>query len=113
VKVAAREIIVYETEDEKRPFLDWLDGLKNADTVARIRARLDRVAEGNLGDHKSVGEGVSELRLQFGKGYRIYFGQHGKAIVVLLVGGDKSSQNRDIRNAQKYWEDFRRRNENG
>ena len=78
---------------------------------AKIRARLDRVEEGNLGDYKSVGEGVFELRIDYGSGYRIYFGQEGSRIIILLCGGDKSTQAQDIRKAQEYWEDYRSRDD--
>jgi putative addiction module killer protein len=70
-----RTILVYKTSDGKSPFLDWLNGLKDIKARAAIRARLDRVRLGNLGDSKSVGNGVYELRIAFGPGYRVYFGQ--------------------------------------
>ena len=74
---------------------------------ARILARLERVRHGNLGDCRTVGGGVSELRVDYGPGYRVYFGLHGKTIVVLLCGGDKRTQERDIRLARQYWREFR------
>jgi putative addiction module killer protein len=67
---------------------------------------LEYVAQGNYGDYKSVGEGVYELRFFFGKGYRVYFGEDGDTIVVLLQGGDKSSQSKDITKARAYWKDY-------
>lgn len=70
---------------------------------ARVFARLDRVETGNLGDCKPVGDGVFELRLQFGAGYRVYFGEVGRTIVLLLCGGDKSSQKKDVVKAKQYW----------
>ena len=70
---------------------------------ARVFARLDRVETGNLGDCKSVGDGVFELRLSFGAGYRIYFGEIGATVVLLLYGGDKSSQKKDVAKAKEYW----------
>ena len=76
---------------------------------ARILTRLRRIALGNLGDHEGVGEGVSELRLRFGPGYRIYYGMDGREIVVLLGGGTKQRQNRDVRDAQARWRDYRKR----
>lgn len=104
-----KELRNYETADGKKPFDKWLFGLKDKATIARILVRLDRVAFGNLGDVKSVGEGVSELRLSFGSGYRIYFAQDGDKIILLLCGGDKSSQDKDIKTAKIYLEDYRRR----
>lgn len=106
---APKELRIYETADGKRPFDEWLDDLGDKATLARVAARLNRVALGNLGDVKSVGGGVNELRLAFGSGYRIYFAQDGDRIVLLLCGGDKGSQPRDIRAAKRYLEDYRRR----
>jgi putative addiction module killer protein len=77
--------------------------------VRKIKARLARVAVGNFGDHRTVGDGVIELRIHFGAGYRVYVGQHGEEIVVLLCGGDKSTQQNDIRQAHHYWTDFQMR----
>lgn len=70
--------------------------------------RLDRLEDGNLGDHRSVGDGVVELRMGFGPGYRIYIGQDGQRIVVLLCAGDKGTQARDIRLARAYWQNYRK-----
>ena len=77
--------------------------LKDKTIVARIYARLTRIEVGNFGDYKSVGNGVMELRFTFGAGIRIYFGHEGDKIVVLLTGGDKSSQEKDIQLAHEYW----------
>ena len=73
---------------------------------ARIQARVLRFSTGNLGDHKSVGGGVWEARLMLGPGYRIYFGKDGNSIIVLLTGGEKSSQSQDISGARDYWQDY-------
>ncbi|MCC5652183.1 type II toxin-antitoxin system RelE/ParE family toxin [Nostoc sp. XA013] len=78
-------------------------------TQVKIRARLDRVEDGNLGDCKSVGEGVFELKIDYGPGYRLYFGEEGITIIILLCGGDKSTQKQDIDKAQEYWKDYRSR----
>jgi putative addiction module killer protein len=80
-------------------FSNWLRALKDA--VARIAARIRRLELGNLGDVKQVGEGVSELRIDYGPGYRIYFVQHGDTVVILLCGGDKRTQNKDVKTAKQ------------
>ena len=81
-------------------FSNWLTKLKDVQARARIVRRVDRLQRGNPGDVKPVGEGVSELRIDYGPGYRVYFIQEGKLIIVLLCGGDKSSQSRDISQAK-------------
>jgi len=78
-------------------FAQWLDGLRDMKARARVQARLDRMAEGNPGDVKPVGEGVSELRIDFGPGYRVYFKPRGHEIIILLAGGDKKTQANDIK----------------
>ena len=95
----------YVTADGKNPFRAWLTSLTAA-VRARIQARVLRFEMGNLGDHKNVGAGVWEARLMFGPGYRVYFGKDGDSIVVLLIGGDKGSQARDISRAQAFWHDY-------
>jgi putative addiction module killer protein len=81
------------------PFAEWLDGLRDLRGRARLQARIERLAEGNAGDVQPVGEGVSELRVDHGPGYRVYFKQRGREIIVLLAGGDKSTQAKDIKTA--------------
>lgn len=81
-------------------FADWLDGLRDAIAVRRIKQRLARVQIGLFGDAKSVGDGVSELRVDHGPGYRVYFARRGDVVVILLCGGDKGSQKRDIARAK-------------
>jgi putative addiction module killer protein len=98
---------VFRARDGGVPFEDWLDDLNDKRAVARVLARLARVRQGNLGDCKSVGEGVSELRVDYGPGYRVYFGQKGQSLVVLLCGGDKRTQERDVRLAKLYWHEFK------
>jgi putative addiction module killer protein len=86
----------------------WVNGLRDAQALARIRVRIDRLALGNAGDVKPVGEGVSELRVHYGPGYRVYFMQRGSVLIVLLCGGDKSDQSSDIAQAKalaREWED--------
>ncbi|MEG3435887.1 type II toxin-antitoxin system RelE/ParE family toxin [Pannus brasiliensis CCIBt3594] len=96
------EIQKYVTETGACPFDEWFDRL-DATTRSRIDVRLDRVSLGNFGDHRSVGEGVYELRFFFGPGYRIYYGIAGNRIVILLAGGTKKSQNKDIEIARGLW----------
>ena len=103
------EIEYYITEDGRKPFKIWLEGLKDIAGRARIRVRLDRARLGNLGDSRSVGEGVHELRVDYGPGYRIYFAIEDRRLVLLLSGGDKSHQRRDIANAKEYWLDHKGR----
>jgi len=81
-------------------FLDWFDGLRDQRARARIAKRLDRLIEGNPGDVKAVGEGVSELRIDYGPGYRVYYIERKSVLIILLCGGDKSKQDRDIKRAQ-------------
>jgi len=109
MEVQPREIRNYLTVDGKNIFDEWLDSLRDRRAKAKIRVRLDRVEDGNLGDFKSVGEGIFELRIDYGTGYRIYFGQEGIIIIILLCGGDKSTQKQDIDKAQEYWKDYRSR----
>ena len=78
-------------------FAQWLDGLRDIKARARVQARLDRMAEDNPGDVKPVGEGVSELRIDFEPGYRVYFKSRGRELIVLLAGGDKKTQATDIK----------------
>ncbi|MCK6598992.1 MAG: type II toxin-antitoxin system RelE/ParE family toxin [Bdellovibrionaceae bacterium] len=92
-----------DSNTEKEPFRDWLDGLRDNAVQARIAVRIARAEDGNFGDHKSVGGGVYELRISFGPGYRVYYAIEGQKIILLLVGGDKSTQSKDIEKAQKFW----------
>lgn len=80
-------------------YAKWLDSLADIHARARILVRVERLASGNPGDVKPVGEGVSEMRIDYGPGYRVYFKKHGRAIIVLLAGGDKRSQGNDIKTA--------------
>lgn len=80
-------------------YAQWLDGLRDINARARIQARIERLAAGNAGDVKPVGEGVSELRIDYGPGYRVYFTKCGRELVILLAGGDKNTQAADIKTA--------------
>ena len=104
VKLTIRE---YLTAAGQSPFGEWLAGL-DVVTRARIQARVLRFEGGNLGDHKGFGDGVLEARLAFGPGYRLYFGKDGPVLILLLLGGDKSTQRHDIREAKKFWAEYRK-----
>lgn len=106
MEVQPREIRRYITPNGRVPFLEWYYGLRNVKTQVKIDTRLDRIELGNLGDYRVIGEGVCELRINYGPGYRIYFGQIGSTVVLLLCGGDKSTQQQDIRQAIEYWSDY-------
>jgi putative addiction module killer protein len=97
------EIEFYVTPEGRTPFLDWLERLRDRIGERAIENRLFRVAQGNLGDHKYCQDGVWELRLNTGPGYRIYYGIEGRTVLLLLCAGDKSSQTTDIARAVSYW----------
>lgn len=102
------EVKEYVTENGGSPFREWTETLSD-ETLIRIQTAISRIEQGNKGDAKPVGEGVSERRIAFGPGYRIYFGQDGTELVLLLMGGTKSRQQQDIAKAKKYWLDYKRR----
>jgi putative addiction module killer protein len=102
------ELFHYVTAAGACPFAEWFDGLQ-AQAALKVRTALARIEVGNLGDTKSVGDGVLERRVDWGPGYRVYFGRDGDQIVVLLAGGTKKRQAADIRRAQSYWAEYRRR----
>ncbi len=102
MKLTIRE---YVSAEGRYYFRDWLDSLAVA-ARARIQARILRFETGNLGGHKSVGEGIWEARIMLDPGYRKYFGKEGRSIILLLLGGDKSSQAGDIRRARQLWKEY-------
>ena len=104
------ELRRYQLEDTRTPITEWLSSLRDARARAQIEVRFRRVSAGNFGDCKSVGEGISELRIDIGSGYRVYYGKHGLELVLLLCGGNKGSQQSDIALAKTYWADWKRRN---
>jgi putative addiction module killer protein len=95
----------YVTSEGKRPFRLWLATLDTA-VRERVQARVVRFASGNLGDHKTLLNGLWEARLVFGPGYRIYFGRDGAELIILLLGGSKASQRQDIWRARQLWSDY-------
>jgi len=104
--VIEREIKKLELQNGLVPFDEWFDALHDRKMQAAVDARLTRVRAGNFGDCKSVGGGVFELRIALGPGIRVYYGLQGQQVVILLGGGDKSTQARDIRRAQQLWQQF-------
>jgi len=106
--VTERVIKKLELQNQLVPFDEWFDSLRDRRMQAAVDSRLARVRAGNFGDCKSVGSGVFELRIALGPGLRVYYGLHGRQIVILLGGGDKSTQTRDIRRAQELWQQFLR-----
>lgn len=102
------QIVEYLTADGSSPFARWFDEL-DAQAAAKVTVALQRLRQGNLSNTKSVGAGVLEYRIDFGPGYRVYFGRDGEQIIVLVGGGTKKRQQRDIETAQARWADYRRR----
>lgn len=100
------KITVYLTENTKCPFREWIKELDRG-TRAIIRTRIDRLYLGNFGDCEHIETDLYELRIHYGAGYRVYFGQKGTVKVILLIGGDKSSQNKDVSKAKKYWAEYK------
>ena len=105
-----KELRTYRTKTGKDPFTDWLGALKDTTGRAQITNRLNRASLGNYGDCEPVGEGVHELRIHFGPGYRVYFSEQRDTILLLLLGGSKRTQKQDIKKAKQYWTEFRERN---
>ena len=103
------EVFRYVAESGREPVKEWLQSLQDKRAQAKIRVRLKRLEAGMFGDCEPVGDGVLELREHLGAGYRVYFGRHGKAVVILLCGGSKKTQPSDIKTARQYWADWTRR----
>ncbi len=107
MSIRNKTLKIYQYPDGKEPFTEWLESLKDRKTRSRIYTRLDRLETGSPGDYRHLGEGLFELRLHFGPGYRIYYGEDGLVIIILLIGGDKSSQSKDIKKAISLWRKFK------
>jgi putative addiction module killer protein len=103
------EIRRYITADRNDRFGEWFDTLVDRQAQARVRARIDRLERGLFGDVQPCGEGVWELRIDWGPGYRVYYARSGKQIILLLLGGDKRKQQGDIKQAKEYWRDYQKR----
>lgn len=108
MEVTPLEVEVYSTNEGKQPFTEWLNSLKDKKGADKILLRIRRIQTGNLGDHKSIADGVFELRIDSGPGYRIFFGKVENRIILLLCGGNKNSQDNDIQRALQYWADYGR-----
>jgi putative addiction module killer protein len=109
VEASEQRVEYYVTAAGKAPFREWFAALRDRKAQARIDAQLARVQLGNLGQCEPVGEGVMELKIDYGPGYRVYCGQAGPVLIILLCGGDKRTQQKDIETARGYWADYRRR----
>jgi len=105
------EVREYRTRDGRRPLSEWIAALRDRSARMRVLARIDRLSIGLRGDWKPVGQGVFELRIDYGPGYRIYCAAWGNELVILLCGGDKRKQTQDIETAHAYWQDFKERSE--
>lgn len=104
------KIFDYLTDDGRDPFKEWIGNLKDRQARARILLRIQRMAAGNLGDCKPIAEGVWELRIDHGAGYRVYYAKAGEKLIIILAGGDKRRQQADIETALGYWNNWKRKN---
>ncbi len=103
-----KKVRIYKTDLGVKPLSVWIESLDTS-IATRIYDRIERLAQGNLGDYKSLGGGLYEFRLHFGSGYRMYYFEVNGEVIVLLCGGNKAKQRKDISNARKYMVDYRRR----
>jgi putative addiction module killer protein len=101
-----KELRFFRTNNGKEPFSEWLSSLKDTVVRAQIENRLNRLMLWHYGDYKSMGDGLYELRIHYGGGYRVYFAEYEQTVILLLIGGSKRSQERDIVKAKKYWREF-------
>lgn len=106
IRQRKRKAVEYRTDAGKKPFSDWLLRLKDRKSRAVILRRINQAEEGNFGSYRDLREGLFEIKISLGPGFRIYFGIDGNELIVLLCGGDKGSQERDIMLARKYWTDY-------
>lgn len=103
------QIELYQTKEGKCPFIQWMHSLKDSNARAKVDVRLARIRLGNIGDYKFVGEGVFELRIDYGPGYRVYFAHLNHTKKLILLGGDKKIQQKNISQAQDYLKDYKER----
>ena len=99
---------ICQDRQNRRPFTTWLNSLNDLKAKGSIRARLNRVRMGNFGDCKPIAGGIFELRIDIGPGYRVYFGRETGTKIIILLGGEKGTQKRDIEKVKKYWANYRR-----
>ncbi|MCY4364010.1 MAG: type II toxin-antitoxin system RelE/ParE family toxin [Gammaproteobacteria bacterium] len=99
----------YTDEQDKSPYAEWLASLRDARARARVIMHVDRMELGLFGDSEPVGDGLSEVKIHYGPGYRVYYGKEGPDAYLLLCGGDKSTQSKDIKRAKTYWQEHKRR----
>ena len=109
MEVIPRHVRNYVTPDGREPYEEWVNSYRNRKTRAIIRERINRLHLGNFGDYKRLTADLYELRIHYGPGYRVYFGMVDRVIVILLCGGSKKTQRRDIQKAKEYWEELRSR----
>ena len=106
------ELVEYQTSDGKSPFAEWFNAI-NPIAAAKVRVALLRMEQGNFSNAKGVGAGIQEFRIDFGPGYRVYFGKDGDQLVILLAGGTKKRQQKDIEAAKARWQDYKQRKKEG
>lgn len=106
MEATPKEAFYYRMTSGRCPCEEWLESLRDRKGAARIRAKIARARAGNLGKCRTVGQGVFELKIDFGPGYRVYFGEHGNTVIILICGGDKDTQDKDIKLAHDYWVDY-------
>ena len=111
--VIPKTVQIYTTASGYQPFADWLDNLKNIGDRQRILMRLRRIESGNLGDYKHISDGVYELRLFFASGYRVYFGNDGEKIIIILCAGNKATQGKGIASAINHWRKYNEKSNSG
>jgi putative addiction module killer protein len=107
-EVSPKSLKLFRLQTGSMPFVKWFSELRDIKAKQKIIARLARVRTGNLGQTQAVGEGVQELKIDYGRGDRVYFGQAGNEIIILLCGGDKRAQNEDIKRAKAYWAEYKK-----
>lgn len=107
MEVIKREVLIYRTADGKEPLTDFMAKLKDHKAKAAILVRLNRLERGNFGNCKPIGDGLKEMRIHHGPGYRVYIGEDGERMVVVLCVGRKNTQSQDIRDAKRFWTDYK------